>query len=165
MRRNFRLSKHFNLKAFTKCEMAKEYGLQNDMPEEYLPNLMNLCEQVLEPLRKYAHKPIPITCGFLTRQLNELSHGVGESLHQYGEAVDIKIQSYSQGVDWFYWIRDHCRFDQIIWEHKHDGTQCIHVSCKLDVDQNRKMVLRTPLRKRLTEEERELLNYLTNNGF
>lgn len=146
MRKNNRFSRYFKLQQFVKCEIAEQTGLSNQIPEKYLPNLRNLCEQVLDPLRHHTQKDFNIVCGFLTRELNALSHGVGESQHLYGEAADIEIPNIVTGLDWFFWIKYNCEFDQLILEHKHNGSVCIHVSCKLDMELNRNMALRTPLK-------------------
>lgn len=151
VRKNKKLSRYFKLEQFVKCEIAEQTGISNQIPEKYLPNLRNLCEQVLVPLRHHTRKDFKIVCGYLNKQLNELSHGVGESQHLYGEAADIEIPDIETGLKWFFWIKFNCEFDQLILEHKHDGSTCIHVSCKLDLKKNRLMVLRTPLKRVLPD--------------
>lgn len=151
MRKNTRFSRYFNLRQFVKCEIGEQMGIENKIPEKYLPNLRNLCEQVLVPLRHHTRKDFNIVCGYLNKQLNELSHGVGESQHLYGEAADIEIPDIETGLKWFFWIKFNCEFDQLILEHKHNGSTCIHVSCKLDLKKNRLMVLRTPLKRVLPD--------------
>lgn len=146
VRKNKKLSRYFKLEQFVKCEIAEQTGISNQIPEKYLPNLRNLCEQVLVPLRHHTRKDFNIVCGYLNKQLNELSHGVGESQHLYGEAADIEIPDIETGLKWFFWIKFNCEFDQLILEHKHNGSTCIHVSCKLDLELNRNMALRTPLK-------------------
>lgn len=143
-----KLTRHFGLKHFTACAVAEQENIPNDIPGEYVANLLSLCEHVLEPLHHHFHKKINIVCGFLSPELNARCHGTGESQHLYGEAVDILITNQEKGLEWFYWIRDHCEFDQLIWEHKRDGSSCIHVSCKVATYLHRHTVLRTPLVKK-----------------
>ncbi|MCH5307252.1 MAG: hypothetical protein J1E37_04170 [Prevotella sp.] len=37
-----------------------------------------------------------------------------------------------KGKRWFDWIRAHCTFDQLIWEHNAKGSYWVHVSYRTD---------------------------------
>lgn len=144
MRKNKKLTKHFNLQDFTIYELPEQGKIELEVPQEYVDSLQHLCEQVLEPFRLHVRRELKIVCGFVTEELNEQLHGVGDSRHLYGEAADIEIPDRETGVKWFNWMKNHCPFDQIIWEHKRGAPPCIHVSCKRDNCDNRGMALRTP---------------------
>jgi len=53
--------------------------------------LMQLCEEVLEPLRTHLGKPLKITSGFRSRKHNAKIGGSKNSLHTTGMAADIAV--------------------------------------------------------------------------
>ena len=136
------LTQHFRLSEFSRSQTADSHGIDNSVPEELIPSLRNLCEQVLEPLREHFNKPVVISSGYRCPKLNLLVGGVSNSQHQKGEAADIHIPSSTEGHDWFLWIEENTCFDQLIWERK-GNTRWIHVSCKRDLRKNRQSVLQS----------------------
>ena len=106
--------------------------------EKQIARLQELCVHVLEPLRR-AFGVIRITSGFRSRLLNQAVGGVATSQHLLGEAADIHISNEEVGRKMFDFIRNHCTFDQLLFEHKQkDGSAWLHVSYKSDRGQNRK---------------------------
>ena len=141
-----KLTEHFELSEFTRSATADRLHIDNTIPEELIPNLKNLCEQVLEPLREHFGTPVIISSGYRCPQLNKAVGGVTNSQHQKGEAADIVLPStlnpqHSTLNDWFYWLLDNTHFDQLGYESK-GNTKWIHVSCKLDPTQNRQSVFK-----------------------
>ncbi len=53
--------------------------------------LMQLCEDVLEPLRKHLGKPLKITSGFRSPSHNAAIGGAKNSLHTTGMAADVAV--------------------------------------------------------------------------
>ena len=140
--KSLQLSEHFNLSEFERSATADKLHIDNTIPEELIPNLKNLCEQVLEPLREHFDTPVIISSGYRCPQLNKAVGGVPNSQHQKGEAADIHIPSTKEGHDWFLWIMENTCFDQLIWE-KNGSSRWIHISCKLDLSKNRQSVFKT----------------------
>ncbi len=141
------LTPHFKLSEFTRSATASRLGIDNTIPEALIPNLRNLCEQVLEPLRVYYGRPIIISSGYRSPPLNKAVGGVSNSQHLLGEAADIAPSPPMQGdlegpilALWAEWIMDNCCFDQLIIE-RAQSASWLHVSCKLDKSQNRQQVL------------------------
>lgn len=134
--KDIQLTPHFRLSEFSNSLTAKCSNLDNTIPKAYIPNLRNLCEQVLEPLRQYVGKPVVISSGYRCKALNKAVGGVATSQHLTGEAADIHINSLSEGREWFTWIMDNCSFDQLIWEYG-----WIHISCRRDISKNRQQVI------------------------
>lgn len=141
------LTPHFRLSEFSRSQTADSHGIDNSVPEELIPSLRNLCEQVLEPLREHFNKPVVISSGYRCPKLNRLVGGVSNSQHQKGEAADIVLppslsSKPSALSSWFEWLKENTNFDQLIWERK-GNTRWIHVSCKRDLSKNRQSVLQS----------------------
>lgn len=149
-----KLTQNFELSEFEQSSIATAHHIDNHVPAALIPNIKNLCEQVLEPLRQHFNEPIVIGSGYRCPQLNALAGGVKYSQHLTGEAADIRIPVYdfvaSDGTHhtnmeilnkWFIWIMDNCDFDQLIKETTNRKTYWIHVSCKRDRSQNRHSVI------------------------
>lgn len=129
---------------FTRSATADKLHIDNTIPEELIPNLKNLCEQVLEPLREHFGIPVVISSGYRCPQLNKAVGGVPNSQHQKGEAADIvlppSLSSKPSALSlWFGWLRTNTHFDQLGFEQS-GSIKWIHVSCKLDPTQNRQSV-------------------------
>ena len=133
-----KLSEHFDLNEFTRSATADRLHIDNSIPEELIPNLRNLCQQVLEPLREHLGTPIVISSGYRCPALNRAVGGVSNSQHLTGEAADIVLPNLA---DVFYWLIDNVPFDQLGFESR-GSTKWIHVSCKLDPSQNRQCIFR-----------------------
>lgn len=91
--RRRRLTKHFSYK-----EMTATNELLPNHPDEYaFSNLMYTC-RILESVRKKFGRPIPITSGYRSPEVNNNVGGDKNSYHLDGRAVDIDISSFSSGV-------------------------------------------------------------------
>ena len=124
-----RMTEHFDLVELTRSATATRLGLMNVPPQTAVGNLRNLCQKVLEPLRQHLGKPIIVTSGYRSKELNKAVGGVENSQHLVGEAADLRIESEKQGREWMVWIMDNCEFDQLILERNAKATW-LHVSCK-----------------------------------
>ena len=58
-----------------------------------------MCQQVLEPLRRFVGQPIVVTSGYRCNQLNIKVGGAYASQHTLGEAADLKLPLTSY-TDW-----------------------------------------------------------------
>jgi hypothetical protein len=87
--------------------------------------------------------PLKISSGYRSAQLNKAVGGVSNSQHMKGEAADINIEGdLGYGKRIFTWIKNHCQYDQLIWEHDKKGTYWVHVSYVFpDFGKNRKQVI------------------------
>ena len=124
-----RLTEYFDLAELTRSATATRLGIMNVPPQTAVGNLRNLCQKVLEPLRQHVGKPIIVTSGYRSKELNKAVGGVDNSQHLVGEAADLQIDSERQGREWMAWIMDNCEFDQLILERSAKAVW-LHVSCK-----------------------------------
>jgi hypothetical protein len=139
------LSEHLNLAEVTRSETAKRKGISNMPTPEHLENFKNLAINIFEPIRKHFGKPIHISSGYRSKQLNTAIGGSLTSQHCSGEAIDIDMDGSANGItnkQVFDYIKQHLNFDQLIWEF---GTSAnpdwVHVSYKTNGKQ-RKQILK-----------------------
>ena len=114
-----KLSEHFDLNEFTRSDFAKRNNINNLPNAEQTDNLRELCEKVLEPIRKHFQIPILISSGFRSKELNKAIGGASNSQHTSGEAVDIDHDLSANVVNnrmIFDFIKNNLVFDQFIYE-------------------------------------------------
>lgn len=131
------LSDDFRLGEFIESETAQLYHIDNSPTWEVVLHLHHLCREVLQPLRRHYGRPIRIASGYRCEALNELVHGVGNSLHLCGCAADLHLPDIDTGRAWYHWIVDNLDFDQVLLEYSRCGAIRLHVSYKADSMQNR----------------------------
>lgn len=130
--------KYFTIKELTKSASATRLGFDNKPNKQQERNLINLVDNILDPLREKYGKPIIVTSGFRSEKLNRAIGGVKTSQHLTGEAADIrtvedtpeenkKLFDLAQELD--------LPFDQLINEYNYDW---IHISYS---KKNRKQIL------------------------
>ena len=73
------LSKNFTLEELVYSDTAKRYGLNNTPTPQVIANLKNLCVNVLQPLRDYLGKPIRVTSGYRSPEVNKRVGGAVDS--------------------------------------------------------------------------------------
>lgn len=109
------LSEHFKLKEFITSETAVRKRIDNTPSPLHTQNLKNVCEKILEPVRKNFGKPVRINSGYRGPALNTAVGGSSKSQHCNGEAVDFEIDGLAN-PDLALWVSKNCVFDQIILE-------------------------------------------------
>lgn len=83
-----KLSRNFTLAELTKTET----GLANVPTVEALGNLTKLATSILQPLRDKLGKPINVTSGFRSPEVNRRVGGEALSAHLTGRAADIWVE-------------------------------------------------------------------------
>lgn len=151
-----KLTEHFTLEEFEKSSTAAALNIDNHVPSQFIPVLQQLCQEVLEPLRRFVGQPIVISSGYRCSQLNIKVGGAYASQHTLGEAADIRLPltSYTAWDDnrrhtdmevarrWFDFIERNTDFDQLILETSNGKDFWIHVSCRRNRKKNRHQVIR-----------------------
>ena len=144
-----RISKNFTLDELLSSATAKQMHIINAPGIDEVCNLCALVHHVLQPLRDAMDEAIKIGSGYRCQQLNKAVGGVSNSQHVNGEAADLCIDGdMTKGRKWFDWIKTHCEFDQLIWEHNAKGSYWVHVSyISPDYGKNRRQVINNLLKK------------------
>jgi hypothetical protein len=136
------LSKHFKLSEFTKSQIAARNGLKNLPGSGEVKNLENVCYEILEPVRAKFDRPILISSGFRSLEVNRILGSSDSSQHCKGQAVDFEIAGVPN-IKVAYWLQANCDFDQLILEYyrpDEDQSGWVHVSYN-EKGANRKKVL------------------------
>lgn len=94
------MTEHFTLNEFLRSDTASRYKIDNTPNKEQLENIEFVAIQ-LEIIRSYYNKPIIITSGFRTKELNTLLKGSKTSQHMQGLAVDINLKSKNENKLFF----------------------------------------------------------------
>lgn len=106
------MTEHFTLNEFLKSDTASRYKIDNKPNKEQLDNLSFVAEQ-LEVIRSYYNKPMTITSGFRTKELNTLLKGSKTSQHMQGLAVDINLKSKNENKLFFNLVNKLIKENQI----------------------------------------------------
>jgi hypothetical protein len=136
-----KLSDNFHRINFERSKTASKYGIANTMNEEELKNAKALCSEVLEKIRVLTgNKPLIVTSGFRSKELNDKVGWSNKSQHTFGEAADI----YSP----YYTTREllrlvtgakNIKYDQVIDETDYDNI--LHISYKRNGENRRSSLI------------------------
>ena len=139
-----KLSKNFSLAEFTESNTAIRNGIDNNPTAEHIHNLVELCENVLQPLRDRIGSSIRVTSGYRSEALNTAIGGSKTSDHSHGRAADIKlvINGVNISDELYHGIKAMgVPFKQLIWEFGDDDTpQWVHIA--FDKDNNKMQCLK-----------------------
>ena len=86
-----KLSANFTLDEFLVSQTAERHGIDMTPPPEVVENLKRLCEGCLQPLRAAVKRPIFISSGYRSPDLNSLIGGSKTSAHMQGNAADFVV--------------------------------------------------------------------------
>lgn len=138
-RKNYMLTEHFSYHEVTHSDWADRHHVNNEPDCLQLAALENICRRLGEPLRRQ-FGPIYINSGFRCETVNIGVHGVGNSKHLSGEALDIRLPDVQTGRAYFRFIKEHIDVDQLLFEYNRSGAMWIHCSVCLDDRENRHQV-------------------------
>jgi len=139
-----KISEHLELAELTRSDSAKRNGILNIPKPEHLENLKKLADKVFEPIRNHFCKPIRISSGYRSAELNKITKGSSAtSQHSTGEAIDIDMDFTDiTNKEVFDYIKKNLSFDQLIWEFGTDkNPDWVHVSYESSGKQ-RKQILK-----------------------
>ena len=88
---NYQITANFNLNEFVKSATATKHGIKLEPDLVQCNNIVELCYQLLQPIRDIYGKPMIVSSGFRTSELNDLVGGSKTSDHMTGKAVDISV--------------------------------------------------------------------------
>ena len=124
------LTKNFSLAEMTKSETALRHGLENNPGPDELNNLLQLCANVLQPIRDHYQRGVKVNSGYRSPEVNAKVGGSRTSDHCRGMAADIEIPGVPN-ADLAAYIRDNLAYTQLILEFYTPGipdSGWVHVS-------------------------------------
>ena len=122
--------KYFSIKEFEHSDTAERYNIDNTVTDKTIKdNIVALVDNVLDPLRDRYGKPIMISSGYRSFELNKKIGGSRTSQHCKGQAADLYTNEGVKGLRELVRIiiDDNLKFDQLIFEHSGRG-YWLHVS-------------------------------------
>jgi hypothetical protein len=132
------LSANLSLAEVIRSETAKRRGISNMPTPEHIENFKKLAANIFQPIREHFGKPILISSGYRSAELNKAIGGSLSSQHCSGEAIDIDMDGTDiTNKQIFDYIKDNLTFDQVINEFDYSW---VHVSFAANRSQ-RKQVL------------------------
>lgn len=138
-----KISKYVTYSEVTKSNQATALKLANIPNATQLNNLRLVCTNVFDKVREHFGKPIGISSGFRSVELNAKIGGSKTSQHCEGKALDIDGDIFGgiNNKELFLYIKENCIFDQLIWEFgSENAPDWVHVS--FNEGKNRGQVLR-----------------------
>lgn len=124
------LTKNFSLAEMVKSETALRHGIDNHPGPDELNNLLQLCANVLQPIRDHFQKGVKVNSGYRSPDVNAKVGGSRTSDHCRGMAADIEIPGLAN-ADLARWIKDNLSYTQLILEFYTPGVPdsgWVHVS-------------------------------------
>ena len=109
------LSPHFTLEEMTRSEYALRRGWPNDPEEKEIANLKRLAV-LLEQVRSEVNKPIVVTSGYRSPNVNSAIGGQKTSQHMFGCAADIRAVGLSPDDLMLSIVGSDIKYDQLIKE-------------------------------------------------
>ena len=135
------ITKNLTLQELIDSNTAKAKGIDNSPTNEHLRNLIEIANNIFQPLRDGIGKPIRISSGYRSEKLNKAVGGSKTSQHNKGQALDLVATTGFTNKDIFDYIKKNLEFDQMIWEFGTDkNPDWVHIS--YNKGKNRKQVLK-----------------------
>lgn len=131
-----RISKNFTLEEMEHSSIASRYGLDNTIPDELQVNI-KLVAEALQVIRDYYNRPIRISSGYRSEEVNRKANGSSNSGHLRALAVDFTVDGVSNLMVCRKTVDLVPHFDQIIYEFGETGW--VHLGLSLGAPRNERL--------------------------
>ena len=135
------LCENLSLAEATYSATALRKGIVNEPTAAHLIALKEVAKNIFQPCRNHFGKPLRVTSGYRSKELNKAIGGSNNSQHSKGEALDMQSTSGYTNRELFMFIKDHLTFDQLIGEFPDDMGEFAWVHCSYKAEGNRGEVL------------------------
>ena len=135
------LSDNLSLAEAISSATALRKGIANKPTQQHLINLKEVALHIFQPCRNHFGKPLRVTSGYRSEELNEAIGGSKKSQHSKGEALDMQSTKGYTNKELFTYIKDHLTFDQLIGEFPNNVGEYAWVHCSYKKEGNRGEVL------------------------
>ncbi len=135
------LSDNLSLAEAISSATALRKGIANKPTQQHLLNLKEVALHIFQPCREHFGKPLRVTSGYRSEELNKAIGGSSKSQHSKGEALDMQSTKGYTNKELFMFIKDHLNFDQLIGEFPDNVGEFAWVHCSYKKEGNRGEVL------------------------
>ncbi len=135
------LSDNLSLAEAISSATALRKGIANKPTQQHLLNLKEVALHIFQPCREHFGKPLRVTSGYRSEELNKAIGGSSKSQHSKGEALDMQSTKGYTNKELFMFIKDHLNFDQLIGEFPDNVGEFAWVHCSYKKEDNRGEVL------------------------
>lgn len=135
------LSDNLSLAEAISSATALRKGIANKPTQQHLLNLKEVALHIFQPCREHFGKPLRVTSGYRSEELNKAIGGSSKSQHSKGEALDMQSTKGYTNKELFMFIKDHLNFDQLIGEFPDNVGEYAWVHCSYKKEGNRGEVL------------------------
>lgn len=136
-----KLTENLSLAEVIYSATALRKGIVNKPTITHLINLKEVAKNIFQPCREHFGKPLRVTSGYRSKELNKAIGGSNNSQHSKGEALDMQSTEGYTNRDLFMYIKDHLSFDQLIGEFPDNVGEFAWVHCSYKTEGNRGEVL------------------------
>jgi len=136
-----KLSDNLSLAEAIYSATALRKGIVNKPTVTHLISLKAVANNIFQPCRNHFGKPLRVTSGYRSKELNKAIGGANNSQHSKGEALDMQSTSGYTNRELFMFIKDHLTFDQLIGEFPDNVGEFAWVHCSYKEEGNRGEVL------------------------
>lgn len=136
-----KLTENLSLAEVIYSATALRKGIVNKPTVTHLINLKEVAKNIFQPCREHFGKPLRVTSGYRSKELNKAIGGSNNSQHSKGEALDMQSTEGYTNRDLFMYIKDHLSFDQLIGEFPDNLGEFAWVHCSYKTEGNRGEVL------------------------
>ena len=136
-----KLSENLSIAEATYSATALRKGIVNEPTVTHLISLKAVANNIFQPCRNHFGKPLRVTSGYRSKELNKAIGGANNSQHSKGEALDMQSTSGYTNRELFMFIKDHLTFDQLIGEFPDNVGEFAWVHCSYKEEGNRGEVL------------------------
>ena len=136
-----KLTENLSLAEVIYSATALRKGIVNKPTVTHLINLKEVANNIFQPCREHFGKPLRVTSGYRSKELNKAIGGSNNSQHSKGEALDMQSTEGYTNRDLFMYIKDHLSFDQLIGEFPDNVGEFAWVHCSYKEEGNRGEVL------------------------
>jgi len=136
-----KLSENLSIAEATYSATALRKGIVNKPTVTHLISLKAVANNIFQPCREHFGKPLRVTSGYRSKELNKAIGGSNNSQHSKGEALDMQSTDGYTNRELFMFIKDHLTFDQLIGEFPDNVGEFAWVHCSYKEEGNRGEVL------------------------
>ena len=129
---------NFSIAELCASDTARKYNISNTPNIQQADNMMKLIVYCLQPIRDKLGKAMNVSSGFRCPALNQLVHGVSNSQHLEGKAIDFTVSGMNvaevvnfiknSGIEYDQLINEYNRWTHISYNHGSNRKQVLKYS-------------------------------------